>query len=286
MASEYRSVIAMLVLSSLFATLCSWLALQPKHTRRRRHHQRRSTAAAAARNINRRFTDGEPTSDLSDAGVILHAFDAHEDPHQRWRMCSEASGVYGGPRGLRCWPLTSGIDDRLSCSLASASGQRRPYTGDGGLVIAPAAARLLCSYSSDGSTDDRRCSRLGAGGGEASAAASCVPGCHRKGLDGGPHWCDAGSVDAGDCAWRPDDLAQMLRAPSTSAYNEVVLEYVAVGASRPPPTHSPSRRSRRIELAHAGTRPSKRTCRMRSRPFTTTPPWAPACGCARRGGAS
>lgn len=122
----------------------------------------------------------------------------------------------------------------------------------GGLVLAPeflsAGGGLLCSFDIDGGTDERRC--------ESTTISTCVPGCGGyQAPNTPPQWCDARHLPSFHesketcgasrcCAWRPEQLKQMLQAqrddPQSGAagapsrrdedalaqfrYNEVVID--------------------------------------------------------------
>jgi len=111
-----------------------------------------------------------------------------------------------------------------------------------GVVLAPAYNRLLCAYSSDGSTQNRKCLPHG-------MSATCTPGCSRLGwINGQPEWCNRSKLIAAlrheqrwdpklaaraveeSCAWAPEEVGEMLalqlhlrQADVRKRYNELVL---------------------------------------------------------------
>ena len=102
----------------------------------------------------------------------------------------------------------------------------------GGFIIRPNAASIMCAYYADGSTMDKRCcggrTCSGAWGG-GPAGAECVPGCptgHAPSF-----WC-AELSDFG-CAWRAGQLSNIFKQGAAVAqskglwppeYNEIVLD--------------------------------------------------------------
>ena len=213
--------------------------------------------------LNARFRDGEPSNDLSAAGVLLHCFDGFEQPTKPWlpsallglearsRRASEEEALSqdseathsSGARALSA----ANSADRMSASLVYARLHQRadraaiPLFGgcNAGVVLRPEEQQLLCSYAGDGATQNANCDPPG-------LSASCVPGCvHSAG------WCDPNApVTDGWCLcslgwcrgdpvrpqpWAPKDLAAMIRQhdengpiaagadDTKSGYNELVL---------------------------------------------------------------
>ena len=155
--------------------------------------------------LNHVWSTGEPNADLSKAGVLVHAFDNTEafDPGP-WLPCPESE-----------WCRQFG--DRISASVIN---QRQPTVftqSTAGLVLSP-QTDIHCSYVADGGTMSKFC---GPG-----APAACVPGCADR-TTGEPAWCETGSVNIWDCAFRPTDVEVMLRHhrnERATAYNEVVVD--------------------------------------------------------------
>ena len=113
--------------------------------------------------------------------------------------------------------------DRISATLinrrARREGEELPLYSNvqSGVIFAPAATKVLCAFSKDGSTQsDRVCDPPG-------VSARCVPGCSYHGR---LTWCGQGNDR--NCAWQPNRLGSMLEEQSamhnrgpTDRYNEV-----------------------------------------------------------------
>ena len=84
--------------------------------------------------INARFNDAHPSNDLCLAGVLIHAFDGHLDPHAPWQVSTNG------------WMAT--YSRVLSASIIS-SRKAGVFNTNGGVVLAPTST-LLCSYPYDG----------------------------------------------------------------------------------------------------------------------------------------
>ena len=144
------------------------------------------------------------------AGVLVHQFDGTE-ADEPWLPC---------PPTKWC----GDIGDRLSASLIN---KRLPYLfkeGGAGIVLAPPATRIRCSYFGDGGTMPRRCTN--------PPATGCVPGCCS--VEGYPDWCEDVRLESQavyGCAFKPTDLDAMLRhhelranGGSGQGYNEVIID--------------------------------------------------------------
>jgi hypothetical protein len=164
--------------------------------------------------INSRFANGVPSNNLDKAGVVLRIFDNTEGPgdgSQKWMPCTQP------------WCLK--FSDRWSTSVINAhdsapkDGKISLFSGTGGFILAP-SVELLCSYSGDGGTMSRYCSKDG------SPVKDCVPGCECN--HGSPpsckNWCDELGVDY-NCAFKSDHLDEMIKVyrDTKSAYNELVI---------------------------------------------------------------
>lgn len=159
-----------------------------------------------ADNLNTRFASAVPGSGkLSEVGVIMHAFDATEDPQAPWAPCSEGNVICGF------------LHDKVSAS-AVYIGKTNAYTVKyGGVVLNPNIARVNCGYVGDGGTREKTC--------PPGAARRCVSGCgilnavsERPSEAGWTHfmsvYCDAAADTDGWCGgypWRP----KVRRAPPT-----------------------------------------------------------------------
>jgi hypothetical protein len=62
--------------------------------------------------LNRRFAGGHPTSDTSQAGVLVHSFDGREEKDKPWLDCTGVK-VY-------CMALARGNLDRIAASIGAA----------------------------------------------------------------------------------------------------------------------------------------------------------------------
>lgn len=177
------------------------------------------------RDINARFTrpDGASCNDhsLEGCGVLLHQFDAMEDPQRPWRPCPEVNS-----RGeiSQC----AFLRDRMSAASISA-GEDPKYRqshiqlfagGTGGVLLRPSATKVLCGYAGDGGTRGKVCAQIG--------MMNCIPGCIATEWD---TWCSADESKAVDgwCdgrPWKVAELGTMLRrhASRMSSYNEIVVD--------------------------------------------------------------
>mmetsp|Transcript_148309 Transcript_148309/g.261730 ORF Transcript_148309/g.261730 Transcript_148309/m.261730 type:complete len:340 (-) Transcript_148309:11-1030(-) len=196
--------------------------------------------------LNARFSNGRPSKELKEAGVLVHAFDGDEVKS----AANEARWFDGS--------------DHWSASLINA---RVPYMYIGnpqcdlelhaGFVFSPewAAAHVLCSYDRDGIT-----AFLG------GCSADCVPGCVgvRENPKARRQWCSMNSavqtpinqtaevlpVDD-HCAWPPNALDAMMEQQELQAssrkrdptmlmedlyqlrYNEIILDRYALQGRLP-----------------------------------------------------
>ena len=152
--------------------------------------------------LNERFRNGGAGNNLATAGVLVHQFDGMDDPnpdHNPW-----SPGARHSETG-----------DRISAALINARMQADPgfnipiYSYSlAGIIMSPAANRLLCSYPYDVGSVGRRCWPRG-------VSDHCIPGCSRFDNDDNP-WCQPGSDqwkhEHPACAWRPENLDAMMRA--------------------------------------------------------------------------
>ena len=182
--------------------------------------------------VNARFHGAQLGSNrLDEAGVILHTFDATEDPHRPWALCSLAS---------ECSFLT----DRSYVSTSVVyEGKSIAFGLDhGGVILNPKFAQLLCAYNSDGGTRSKACNPPG-------VSDNCVPGCWAgpecwnlaKGQRGScwfgagvwNDWCHSRGAE-GTCAWHPKDLGEVLRRDRQNVqYNELVIDTATWNAHLP-----------------------------------------------------
>jgi len=163
------------------------------------------------------FRNGKATNSLSGVGIIVHGFDAMEDPERPWRPC---------PSGLGC----STLRDRVSTSIINGGMHQGDFSlplfacDNGGLIMRGESSRLLCSFSGDGGTRGVVC----------NGEPGCVPGCVFPGGD----WCAHADDASGWCGgkpWPPSKLSIMLDRfmQKPGAYNEVVLDARTWGRNLP-----------------------------------------------------
>jgi len=173
--------------------------------------------SGAVARLNKMFRNGKATNSLSGVGIIVHGFDAMEDPERPWRPC---------PSGLGC----STLRDRVSTSIINGGMHQGDFSlplfacDNGGLIMRGESSRLLCSFSGDGGTRGVVC----------NGEPGCVPGCVFPGGD----WCAHADDASGWCGgkpWPPSKLSIMLDRfmQKPGAYNEVVLDARTWGRNLP-----------------------------------------------------
>ena len=175
--------------------------------------------------INARFNAAKPGSGrLDEIGVIIHGVDRTEDPTRTWAPCPPGSEQCGF------------LSDRVSTFVVHRDKTAAFSLEDGGIVLNPEHAVVLCGYGGDGGTRGRTCSPPGAN-------ANCVPGCWCSwpsddcwiGAGDYSDWCDPwsnfaahGGVDAwcGGKAWKASDLGELLRRDRAmpERVNEIVVD--------------------------------------------------------------
>lgn len=195
--------------------------------------------------LNRRFRDGRPSANLSDAGVLLHSLDGYDVVDAPWHPS------WGGSMQESCRDFAdgrcAGPGDRVSASFIYHAESKRadrtriPLFNDApGFILRPDAVTLLCSYADDGGSQSANCHPPG-------VSDECVPGCTHsdgycdpsQGIDAVQDgWCRC-SIDW--CRMRPqpwaaEDLGLMLQQHQkhgatyrgeygmNSGYNEVILD--------------------------------------------------------------
>ena len=204
---------------------------------------KRAVANEVADEINARFQ--RDFHNIRRAGVIMHTFDGWEDPSAPWAPCPKT----GGP-GVCGRAEILPRRDRISGSIIYAGMHRvdRPdrdvipiYSFDGGVILRPDRAKLLCAYGNDGAIDygGKNCRVTGP-----TRSSTCVPGCGDP-----PNWCAAnGGLIDGWChcgfewcggekvrPWHPEDLPELIERHATvgsrytgmgtyTGYNEVVID--------------------------------------------------------------
>ena len=173
--------------------------------------------SGAVARLNEMFRSGKATNSLSGVGIIVHGFDAMEDPERPWRPCP--------PDGGGCATLR----DRLSTSIVNGGMHQDDFSlplfacDNGGLIMRGESSRLLCSFPGDGGTRGVVC----------NGETGCVPGCVMPGSPwcghaDGTGWCDGKP-------WPPSKLSTMLGLfmQKPGAYNEVVLDARTWGRNLP-----------------------------------------------------
>lgn len=148
--------------------------------------------------VNTRFRGAVASSDLHEAGLLIHIWDGTESMAQRWRGCARHEGDLH-KEGHAC----IAFGDRWSASIIGKP--RSPlFGGGGGVILRPGFNSLLCAYGADAGT------RAGAGG--------C-----------GMRFCDVRSARDGWCdgaPHHPEDLKHMLQwwYRDGKSYNEVIVD--------------------------------------------------------------
>ena len=152
--------------------------------------------------LNSRFAKANASSDLRHAGILVHIL---------MKDVNAAAAPWSS--------VNKELSDRFECSLIypQHTAVVHPYNG---LIVRPAAARVLCSYASDGHTFDVVCGNESRG--------TCTPGCpvgrDAKGVDRTwwPHcrW---------PCGYAPSNLDAMLynqrHNPQPGyGYNEIIVD--------------------------------------------------------------
>jgi len=170
------------------------------------------TEPAVADRLSRRFREGRPSSDLREAGILLHMFDQGETAGVQ----AYASGALEVPAWaydpwMPC-PDTmwcAQYRDRMASSLLNKRTASRGGTslfGNVGVVYAPALTEIWCSFVGDGGTFN----------------ADSSHGCHSAERG----WCNP-SAQHNDhqCPWRPENLKEMLELfeENPFGYNEVLV---------------------------------------------------------------
>ena len=136
--------------------------------------------------INERFRADVRTHPPLAAGVLMHQTDGYQDPSRPWAPC-----VSLGHEGRGCSLRAYERRHRVSASMVYAALQGRsariPTFGlDGGVILRPGDATILCGYGHDAGTDDSKAIAC------ADADGACVPGCSES-AGGAPDWCSKAS---------------------------------------------------------------------------------------------
>ena len=149
--------------------------------------------------LNARFTNAKPSNDLSQAGVVIRAWDGLSAPGRPWEPCEA---------GQFCQRFS----DRFATSIVYP-GHPETYA-PGGFVLRPEALELNCAYYADGGSQGAQCN-------PPRKTSTCSPGCKR--------WCDpARGAKNWGCAWRPEYLKSMIEQQQVlspgGGYNEVIFD--------------------------------------------------------------
>jgi hypothetical protein len=185
--------------------------------------------------INERFRASSPSSNLEEAGLLLHQFDEIEVHGKPWEFCE----------GPGCYTQGATIPGRVSAMLIYHSLRDRsdrvaiplPFGNRAGLIFRSDQVDVRCLYGVDGSTAFQR-NDPGHPGCPAphdfcNARDPSIGNWGRCGFDGWPIG-----------AWRPEDLEPFMRAHQQhgetyrppgfhSGYNEVILSSESINAHLP-----------------------------------------------------
>ena len=158
--------------------------------------------------LNARFVQGQPSSNASQAGVLIRMFDRDDtESDEPWLPCR-------APR----WCASLG--NRMITSLVSMRLPHVSKEGSLGMVLSAAHSRIRCSFFADFGTMRRVCA--------ADSPPGCEPGCCDS--YGRPNWCGDPASEGKEiygCAFRPSDLNAMLRHHQLQAKpvaNNVVID--------------------------------------------------------------
>ena len=170
--------------------------------------QPRPPPESVANLLNARFLNAVPgSSKLSDIGVIMHAFDATEDPQSPWAPCPLDNEICGF------------LHDRVSTSAVYFGKTVASSVKHGGVVLNPNVARVKCGYVGDGGTREKACLP--------GADHRCVSGCGIFEPEHDPNgvfrsvFCDAQSTESGWCGGYP--WRRTARGATRLAPNPVTL---------------------------------------------------------------
>ena len=130
--------------------------------------------------------------------MLVHQFDAMDDPNPDGEPWIPGKGRWD-------------TGDRISAALINyqmtpePNGQIPVYSNSlSGIILAPEANRLLCSYPFDVGSLGRVCHPRG-------ISEGCVPGCTPTGQQAAPtDWCEGFFKDPWPCAWPADKTAMMM----------------------------------------------------------------------------
>ena len=160
--------------------------------------------------LNRRFAEGQPSNDLSEAGVLVRMFDSMDDgAHGKpWLPCP-ASGA---------WCSDNVPGPRWAASIIN-SAVRKVYSHSGGFILRPSGTKVMCAYPADGNSQGITCL-------PGKERSRCTPGCTKSCTD----------VDYG-CSFPPDRLKDALQAQLNNgrarSYNEIVTDVLEIERNLP-----------------------------------------------------
>ena len=192
-------------------------------------HPQWSAGGSAVDRINSRFRNARPSSDLTEAGVLLHQFDEIEMHGRPWEFCEGTCYTQGAtlPGRVSAMIIYHGLRDR-----GDRAGIPLPFGDRGGLIFRPTEVELKCLYGVDGSTAFQR-------------NDPNHPGCPAPG-----EFCDAAHPEfqyGGMCgfngwpigAWKPHDLKPFLEAHSLhGAPYHAPVSWARLEPTRPIPCDS------------------------------------------------
>ncbi|KAL1510268.1 hypothetical protein AB1Y20_006590 [Prymnesium parvum] len=160
--------------------------------------------------VNRRFKEGRRSNDLAAAGLLIHQFDAMDDPDPNGEPWIPGKGKWD-------------TGDRISAALINAqmvkepNGQIPVYSNSlSGVILAPETNTLLCSYPFDVGSLERVCYPRG-------VSDTCIPGCTPNG--GATQWCEGFFKDPWPCAWAPSKTDIMMEIRDGYAQRKVKPEH-------------------------------------------------------------
>jgi hypothetical protein len=160
---------------------------------------RMTSGAHMVASLNERWLNGQPSNDLSEAGVIMWVVDGDGRNLNGIDLDRPWAPIRDVPTGDR--HSTSMVSKRhpyvFACFACAPDFQFNP-----GLVLAPSEAtrsRLMCALHSDIGTYRYKCNPMG-------RSEGCRPGCGHTGV-----WCGRNPPwRTWQCAWPPEDLQKMM----------------------------------------------------------------------------
>ena len=167
--------------------------------------------------LNDRYQQGRPSSDLRQAGVLVHTWDERDDFDAPWTV------LHGSRFDANSHKISASV------VWAAFAGQLRKHIFfrrgpklQGGFVLSPFHNQFNCAYAGDANTNNNIC----------FGKPGCVSGCGAP-----PHWCDYSTPGwKGHCSTHPNDLDHILKdmEPNDRAgCNELIFEQVVFERNLP-----------------------------------------------------